>query len=186
MRIPMLKIRRSWDRLIFNMGMPILIKRHLYIKTPHGIAGVQPISKRVISWLYMHYSDVIMSATASQNNQPHDCLLKLLFRRRSKTSKLRVTGLCAGNSPVTGEFPAQRVSNAENASIWWRHHGKGFPLQSASNMRSVCMLLRHHYMSRMPYQRGRTSMQGIGLAMNICYYCLHYYRRINAIRCIST
>ena len=30
--------------------------------------------------------------------------------------------LCAGNSPVTGEFPAQRASNAENVSIWWRHH----------------------------------------------------------------
>ena len=29
--------------------------------------------------------------------------------------------LCAGNSPVTGEFPAQRASNAENVSIWWRH-----------------------------------------------------------------
>ena len=39
-----------------------------------------------------------------------------------KTSKLRVTGPCAGNSPVTGEFIAQRASNAENASIWWRHH----------------------------------------------------------------
>ena len=25
-------------------------------------------------------------------------------------------------SPVTGEFPAQRASNAENVSIWWRHH----------------------------------------------------------------
>ena len=22
----------------------------------------------------------------------------------------------------TGEFPAQRASNAENVSIWWRHH----------------------------------------------------------------
>ena len=30
---------------------------------------------------------------------------------------------CEGNSPVTDEFPAQRVSNAENVSIWWRHHG---------------------------------------------------------------
>ena len=26
------------------------------------------------------------------------------------------------NSPVTGEFTAQRSSNAENVSIWWRHH----------------------------------------------------------------
>ena len=25
-------------------------------------------------------------------------------------------------SPVTGEFPAQRASYAENASIWWRHY----------------------------------------------------------------
>ena len=35
---------------------------------------------------------------------------------------LSVTSLCEGNSPVTGEFPAQRASNAENVSIWWRHH----------------------------------------------------------------
>ena len=34
------------------------------------------------------------------NHQPHYCLLNRLFRRRSKkTSKLRVTGRCAGNSP---------------------------------------------------------------------------------------
>ena len=39
-----------------------------------------------------------------------------------KTSKLSVTGLCVGKSPVTGEFSAQRASNAENDSIWWRHH----------------------------------------------------------------
>ena len=57
------------------------------------------------------------------NHQPYDCLLNRLFSGRSnKTSKLRVTGLCAGNSPGTGEFPSQMVSNAENASIWWRHH----------------------------------------------------------------
>ena len=57
------------------------------------------------------------------NHQPYHCLLNRLSRRISKkTSKLRVTGLCAGNYPVTGEFPAQRASDAENVSIWWRHH----------------------------------------------------------------
>ena len=57
------------------------------------------------------------------NHQPHDCLLNRLFRRRSKkTSKLRVTGLCAGNSSVTGEFLAQKASDVKNVSIWWRHH----------------------------------------------------------------
>ena len=59
------------------------------------------------------------------NHQPHNCLLNRLFRRRSKKKKLsfRVTSLCAGNSPVTVEFPAQRARNADNVSIWWRHHG---------------------------------------------------------------
>ena len=40
------------------------------------------------------------------NHHPDDCLLKRLFRCRSKrTPKLCVTGLCEGSSPVTGEFP---------------------------------------------------------------------------------
>ena len=44
------------------------------------------------------YNDLI-------NHQPRDCLLSCLFRRRSKkTSKLRVTGLCEGNLPMTGEW----------------------------------------------------------------------------------
>ena len=52
-----------------------------------------------------------------------ECLFNRWFRRRSKkTSKLCVTGVCEGNSPVTGEFPAQRVSDAGSVSIWWRHH----------------------------------------------------------------
>ena len=59
------------------------------------------------------------------NHQPHDWLLNRLFRRKSrKTSKLRVTGLCAGNSPGIGEFPAQKANNAENVFIWWRHHAQ--------------------------------------------------------------
>ena len=58
------------------------------------------------------------------NHQPRDCSLNCSLRRRSKkTSKLRVIGLCEGNSPVTGEFPAQMVSNADNVSLLRRHHG---------------------------------------------------------------
>ena len=71
------------------------------------------------------------------NHQPHDCLLNRLFRRRSKkTSKLRVTGLCAGNSPVTGEFPAQMASNAENVFIWWRYH-RGNEINEGSRKRTA-------------------------------------------------
>ena len=56
-------------------------------------------------------------------HQPRDCLLNRLFWRRSKkTSKLCVTGICAGKSPGTGEFSTQIASKAENVSIWWRRH----------------------------------------------------------------
>ena len=69
---------------------------------------------RAYSQIY-HYRDVIIGAMASQINQPHDCLLNRSFWRRSKkTSKFCVTGLCGGNSPVTGELPAQMASNAKN------------------------------------------------------------------------
>ena len=47
---------------------------------------------------------------------------QLFIQAPKKRSKLRVIGLCVGNSPMTGEFPAQMPSNAENNSIWWRQH----------------------------------------------------------------
>ena len=57
------------------------------------------------------------------NHQPHDCLLKRLFRHRSKkTLTLRITGLYEGNSSVTSEFPAHKASIAEKVSIWWCNH----------------------------------------------------------------
>ena len=83
------------------------------------------------------------------NHQPHDCFLNRLFRRRSKkTSKLRVAGLCAGNSPGTGEFPAQMNSNAENVSIWWRHHAEESFLSSThgkASTASICKLLEGYF-----------------------------------------
>ena len=54
-----------------------------------------------------HYSNVIMSAMESQITSP-----MIVYSTdhsdadKKKTSKLRVTGLCEGNSPVTGEFRA--------------------------------------------------------------------------------
>ena len=81
------------------------------------ILHVMISSTRSLEWCYNGIDSV-------SKHQPHDCLLNRLFRRRSnKTSKPRVTGLCEGNSPETGEFPVQMASNAETFSIWWRHHG---------------------------------------------------------------
>ena len=60
------------------------------------------------------------------NHRRLDCLLNHLCRRRSrKTSKLPVTGLCEGNSPVTDAFQRQRASNKEMlhlmTSSWCRY-----------------------------------------------------------------
>ena len=91
--------------------------RHCNDKWHMGVVGT-PIGAS--GW--WHYNDIIMSAMASQIISL-ECLFNCLFRRRSKkTSKLRVTGLCEGNSPITGEFPSQRVTKAGKVSSWWRHH----------------------------------------------------------------
>ena len=73
--------------------------------------------------LISHYSDVIKGAMASQitsvsivystvcsggNQRNHQSSVSLAFVRRIH--------------PVTGEFLAQKASNVENDSIWWRHH----------------------------------------------------------------
>ena len=80
------------------------------------VFGVSQSSHMTLRWRPNGHDGV-------SNHQPHHCLLNRLVRRRSKkTLKLRVTGLCAGNSPVTGEFPAQMASNAENVFIRLRHH----------------------------------------------------------------
>ena len=91
------------------------------------------------------------------NHQPHDCLLNCLFRRGlKKTSKLRVTGHCVGNSPVTGELPAHRASNAEKVSIWWRHHILHFVWSLfwviisntwVAKISDLCVLISKHYFS---------------------------------------
>ena len=78
-----------------------------------------------------------------------------------KIPKLRVTGLCVGNSSVTDELPAQRISNAENVSNWWRHHGR-LSQCSISEVRDACsdtymqhrsMLILYVRLSRWPKSR---------------------------------
>ena len=91
---------------------------------------IKTVKSLMIGWVYSFVTSFLDTLQwrhngrdSVSNHQPRECLLSRLIRRRpEKTSKFRVTGLCAGNSPETGEFPAQRASNAENISIWWRHY----------------------------------------------------------------
>ena len=98
----------------------IASKKSLVKRAPGNLKPHQEITC-TLQWRHNGHDSV-------SNHQTHDCLLNRLFRRRSKTtSKLRVTGLCAGNSPGTGEFPAQMASNS----------GKCFHLRTSSCKLSV-------------------------------------------------
>ena len=106
----------------------------LWIDYFHGGVGRYACFSGALRWRHNDHAGV-------SNHQPPGCLLNRLFRRKSKkTSKLRVTGLCAGNSPGTGEFSAQMASYAENVSIWWRHHGEIWP----ASLLSHCMYCMQH------------------------------------------
>ena len=87
----------------------------IYAKHCHSLKYTYTFFGVLRMW---QYNDVIMSAMASQITSLTIVYSSVNSRRISKkTSKLRVTGLCGGNSPVTGEFPAQMASNLENVSI---------------------------------------------------------------------
>ena len=104
----------TWKRLILPLTCHI-----------HQTKSIDP-SLVIYIWLGNTLQCRHNGSDSASNHQTHDCLHNSLFKRRSKkTPKLRVTGLCVGNSPVTGEFPAQMASNAEKSihlmtSSWWR------------------------------------------------------------------
>ena len=64
----------------------------------------------------IHYCDVIMSVMTSQITTL--AIVYSTIYSGADQTKLCVSGLC----DVTGEFPTQMARDAENVSIWWRHH----------------------------------------------------------------
>ena len=76
-----------------------------------------------IRWLLQLYCRWLITVTSWCARWRHKSPAPRLFTESYvKKLNLRVTGLCEGNPPVTGEFPSQRASNTGNVSIWWRHH----------------------------------------------------------------
>ena len=67
---------------------------------------------------WIHYSGGTMGAMASQITSltlVYSTVYSGADQRKHQSSASLAFG------PVTGEFPAQMASNAENVSIWWRH-----------------------------------------------------------------
>ena len=107
------------------------------------------------------------------NQQPYYCLLNRLFRHRwRKTSKPRVTGLCEGNSPVTGEFSAQRASDAEKIPfddfimIYTYLTWSSAKLTRLKNAKMMCPI-RTFTLSKLIAKTLRPVMGGGGVLLNI-------------------
>ena len=72
---------------------------------------------RLTGIVMQHNSDVIMGAMASQITS-----VTIVYSTVYSGTDQRKHQNSASLVFVTGEFPAQMASNAENVSIWWRHH----------------------------------------------------------------
>ena len=69
-----------------------------------------------------HINMVTSQPRGVSNDLQHDGLLSPLSKLWSKeTSKSALLALSERNPPVTGGFPSQSASNAENVSMPWRH-----------------------------------------------------------------
>ena len=71
----------------------------------------------------MHYDDIIIIAMASQSPALRLFTLPFIQVQIIENIKAPRHWLLCGEFTGSGEFPAQKTSNAENVSIWWRHHG---------------------------------------------------------------
>ena len=75
------------------------------------------------------------------NHQPHVCLLNRLFRCISKkTSTFRVTGLCAGNSSVTGE-----VNSPHKGLVMRKMSPFDDVIMNQGRVRDVCVSKHGHH-----------------------------------------
>ena len=88
-----------------------------------------------------------------------------------------------GNSPVPGEFPTQRASNAENVSIWWRHHEqKG--QDSGWRQGQHCLLhmwgwKKHHNLNNYSYVTlSAMTTQNIGNHLNNLFRLLKHSHKL--------
>ena len=133
-----------------------------------------------------------MSLTVSQITGLF-CLLNRLFGRRSKkTSKLRVTGLCEGNSPVTLTFVRGIHRSPVNSPHKRPVRRKMFPFDDAfinfqkTPHRLDTLVHEPTFLAviRMPYHRVRTSLQLSGLAFLCPYSVLSGRTMADSVRCL--
>ena len=70
----------------------------------------------------VHYDDVTWTSRGLKSPAIRLLVEHFIQTHIKETSKSELLVLCVGNSPVPREFPTQRASRAEKASISWRSH----------------------------------------------------------------
>ena len=107
-----------------------LIRLFLFIQEQHIFTRLDYELRSIfVKWITANRLSLqwhVMNAIASQITSLRSVYSSVCSGsdQRKHQSSTALPSVSEGNSPVIGEFPAQKVSNAENVSIWWRHHAQ--------------------------------------------------------------
>ena len=98
-------------------------------RRPYSFNGAFSVSNAIViphsGRMTVHYNDIIMSSIMSMASQITSLAIVYPFIQCADQRNIKALHhwpLWGEFTPVAGEFPTQRASNAENVSIWWRHH----------------------------------------------------------------
>ena len=109
------------------------IRNHIMSGRVHVLLLSPPVNLPSVKSLQWRYN----GRDCVSDHQSHHCLLNRLFRCWSK------------KTPGADQFPAQMAHNAENVSIWWRHHVSLDPSDVKPTLVQVMALCRKapcHYL----------------------------------------
>ena len=131
---------------------------------PHATDSNHMIQKEALQWRHNDYDSI-------SNQQPHCCLLNRLFGRRSKKiSKLRVTGLCVGNSPGLVNSPhkgpvTQKMFHLMTSS-WVMEFSDGY-----------MFILISKYIKRFQWFKS----QHIWRTMYVVFHCVCWWQNVGSL-----
>ena len=118
-----------WINLIGTQTQQRTISHERWIYLRDLLNGLESVFMKQIYWIHMyvhlwwHYMTSQWARWGLKSPASRLFSQSFIPAQINEYIKAPCHWLCAGNSLVTGEFPAQMASNAENVSIWWHHHG---------------------------------------------------------------
>ena len=143
---------------ILNFSSCVLIKRAPKVQHRHRRFHSTILDELIITLQWRHNGRDSVS-----NHQPYDCLPNRLFRCISKkTSKLRATGFCVGNSPgplnSPHKWPVTRkmfplMASSWITKLWWKRNQ---PRCIWSLNLTVCLIYMNIY--SMNHEQSRFSL----------------------------